>query len=183
MESGVNYRKPVSTDASFPTPLLDALSGYIHLTEDLGFAPESIAFFGKSAGGHLCLMLSRYLRDLGLPQPGRIVMLAPWCDFTLSSPSYKRNKTFDIIGRTGLQTAVRASMRWYKLEAFENPYFSPAKAKPDEWTYLKEAGTKVYLLAGTHELFYDEIVAVYKTMKEAGVDVRLREVSPVMSSD
>lgn len=59
-----------------------------------------------------------------------------------------------------------------------NPYFSPALAteKP-RFQHLVKSGVKVYIQTGTAEILYDEDVALFKGMREEGVDVRLREVS------
>jgi acetyl esterase/lipase len=41
---------------------------------------------GDSSGGGICLALAQRLREENLPQPRRIVLLAPWLDASLSNP-------------------------------------------------------------------------------------------------
>lgn len=173
---GINYRKPLIAETAFPAPLLDVLAGYLHLVINLHFDPADICIMGKSAGGHLALMLSRYLSDLGLPQPGSMALMAPWCDFKMNTPSYSTNAHFDTLVVSRLRKAVKSSLRWYRDEVISDPYFSPYDAKAGDWAYLAEAGTKVYMMVGTKEMFQDEIERVAKRLREAGVAVQLREV-------
>ena len=131
----------------------------------------------KSAGGHLALMLSRYLSDLGLPHPAAFCSMAPWCDIRLESPSYTYNLKFDFLSRNNLLLAASAATRYYKHEATDEVYFNPVLATPSDWTYLKKAGVKVYMMVGTKELFEHEVRTVAETMEAAGVDVTFREVT------
>jgi acetyl esterase/lipase len=62
--SGVNYRKSIQPDAAFPGNLLDALSGYLYLVNELGFEPDKVVVMGDSAGGNTALGLARYLGEL-----------------------------------------------------------------------------------------------------------------------
>ena len=160
-----------------PAPLIDALSGYVYLTKTLKFPASSIIFLGESAGGHLALMLSRYLTELDLPQPGHMALISPWADFTLSFPSYKTMAHYDTLHRGRLRNAVRSAMRWYTPEALKDAYFSPALHGKEAWTYLSDEGTKVWVVYGTRELFVDEDRAMIKAMEAAGVDVTVVEVS------
>lgn len=148
------------------------LAAYIHLLQ-LGFLPQNITFLGKSAGGNLALVLLRYLNDIRLPLPGKVGMMAPWCDLTMSFPSYTRHKDFDGLSRAKLLTSVRSAMRWYTPEGRE--YFSPALAGKGGWEWLE--GTEVYMQVGTRELFEDEVNKTAEDMRAAGVQVRVREVS------
>lgn len=47
---------------------------------------DNITIMGDSAGGGLSLALSMKIRDEGLTQPSRLVLLAPWLDLTMSNP-------------------------------------------------------------------------------------------------
>ena len=122
-------------------------------------------------------MLSRYLSDLDLAQPGVIALMAPWCDLTMSFPSYERHGKYDALVLGRLARSVKSAMRWYTPQAMDDPYFTPANADKEAWRYLKRGEVKVYMLLGTREMFEDEIKTMGKTMKEAGVRVRIREVS------
>jgi len=127
---------------------------------------------GKSAGGNLALVLLRYLHDLRLPLPGKVGMMAPWCDLSMSSGSYDRHKYFDTLCPPKLATAVRSAMRWYTPEGTE--WFSPALAGDAAWQWAR--GVDVYMQVGTRELFEDEVKKTARDMRASGVNVRVREV-------
>ncbi|KAK8853083.1 hypothetical protein IAR55_003784 [Kwoniella newhampshirensis] len=177
----VSYRKTLSSSAAFPAPLLDVFSAYIYLTRTISIPSTQIIILAESAGAHLAILLSQYLRDLSLPQPGCFALSSPWCDFTLSSPSYRTNAAYDQLCPLRLRRAVKSATRWYHPSWLEREeglaYFSPARVRDPEvhWRYLKEQGVKVYMQYGGRELFRDEIVTLGEGMRNAGVDVVVRE--------
>nr|XP_019044335.1 hypothetical protein I302_07619 [Kwoniella bestiolae CBS 10118]OCF23265.1 hypothetical protein I302_07619 [Kwoniella bestiolae CBS 10118] len=181
----INYRKTLSPQSAFPAPLLDVLSAYIYLTRQLNFPPKKIIILAESAGAHLALLLSQYLRDLDLPQMGYMVLSSPWADFTLSYPSYRSNAGYCQLSPIRLGRAVMSATRYYTREFVESGYASPAKMPLGGWRYLsddgEEGGTKVYMHYGGRELFRDEIEALGRGMKRDGVDVRMRLVSSAIS--
>lgn len=179
----MNYRKCLSPSTAFPAPLLDALAGYLHLTRTLGFPPENITLIGESAGGHLALTLSRYLADISLPQPGSMVLLSPWADFTMHpsrlAGSYVSYDACDVLIPRRLHMGIRSAVRYYTPESVKGPYFSPALSKGDEWKYLAKEGTRVLVFYGTKELFVDEDVALCAAMREGGVNLQVEQVGPM----
>ncbi|WVQ67175.1 uncharacterized protein L199_005370 [Kwoniella botswanensis] len=170
----VNYRKTLSPSSSFPAPLLDVFSAYFYLTRKLDVPPRNIIVLGESAGAHLALKLSQYLRDLSLPQTGYLILSSPWSDFTLSYPSYKYNSNYCQLSPIRLGRAVKSATRYLTPEFLGSGYASPAKMVSGGWKYLSEEGTKVYVHYGGRELFRDEIEDLGRGMKRDGVDVRMR---------
>ena len=57
---------------------------YSELAESVG--GDNVTLMGDSSGGGICLALAQRLREEGLPQPRRIVLLAPWLDVSMSNP-------------------------------------------------------------------------------------------------
>src|SRR3712207_7656426 len=47
---------------------------------------STVTLAGDSAGGGLALGLAQTLRDQGLPQPRRLLLVSPWLDLTLGNP-------------------------------------------------------------------------------------------------
>lgn len=70
----VEYRRTEQT--STPGALIDALSIYYHLVDNLGFEPDNISINGDSAGGHLVNTLVQYLVEGGEKTPGKIVLMS-----------------------------------------------------------------------------------------------------------
>ena len=84
----------------------------------------------------------------------------------------------DILASNMDAKPLRSAMRHYTPEAIaEDPYFCPAKATASDWAYLKNESVKVYVMVGTEEILRDDGLGIVRGMKEAGVDVTLREVS------
>jgi len=94
----VEYRlsstHPLPEQHPFPAALLDALAGYIHLVDVMGYDPSNIIVAGDSAGGNLALALTRYLVEnkgragtdtptLPAP-PGHLLLISPRTDLSNS---------------------------------------------------------------------------------------------------
>lgn len=66
----------------FPAALQDALTAYLYLVRTVGLAPSAVTLSGDSAGGNIAVALLRYLSEfggqVGVPPPGRVVLIAPW---------------------------------------------------------------------------------------------------------
>ncbi|ORX39406.1 Alpha/Beta hydrolase protein [Kockovaella imperatae] len=77
----VDYR--LAAQGPWPLPLIDAISAYKYLL-DIGMTPDKIIIFGDSAGGHLAMALTRYLRDEGrhegMGMPKGLILMSPWSD-------------------------------------------------------------------------------------------------------
>ncbi|KAH7105770.1 Alpha/Beta hydrolase protein [Auriculariales sp. MPI-PUGE-AT-0066] len=67
----------------FPAAILDCFGAYLYLI-DLGFKPENIILTGDSAGANLALTLTHLLSTVNVALPGRVVVLSPAADWTLS---------------------------------------------------------------------------------------------------
>lgn len=78
----VDYR--LAPTAPWPLPLLDAISAYRYLVVELGISERDIVIIGDSAGGHLALALTRWIRDegnkIGLLGQRALILMSPWCD-------------------------------------------------------------------------------------------------------
>ena len=92
----VDYR--LAPEHPFPAGHDDALAAtkwaFDH-ADDLGMDPKRIAVGGDSAGGNLTLALLHRIKAAGQPMPACAVMLSPFVDFTLSSPSLVTNQKRD----------------------------------------------------------------------------------------
>jgi acetyl esterase/lipase len=120
----VDYR--LAPTAPWPLPLLDAISAW----HSLG-THRDIIIVGDSAGGHLALALTRYLRDEGLPLPRGLVVLSPWVDIGFTNQwgeeEIKFNADSDTIDDTFGPFATSLLLRALPPDAMHtSPYLSPA---------------------------------------------------------
>lgn len=94
IEYRLSSTRLLSEKHPFPAALLDALAGYIHLVDVMGYDPSNIVVTGNSAGGNLALALVRYLVENqghqrecipSLPAPpGNLLLICPWTDLSNS---------------------------------------------------------------------------------------------------
>ena len=91
---GFDYR--LAPEHRCPAASDDCLAVYIALVED-GVVPH--ALMGDSAGGALALGTAMRARDAGLALPEKLVLISPWLDLTMSSPSYETLKHQDIFSK------------------------------------------------------------------------------------
>jgi monoterpene epsilon-lactone hydrolase len=76
-----DYR--LAPEHPFPAAVDDAVRAYRWML-DSGTPPARVTVSGDSAGGGLVLSLLLSVREQGLPQPGRALLLCPWVDLTCS---------------------------------------------------------------------------------------------------
>ena len=73
---------------------------------------ESVTIMGDSSGGGISLALAQRLRDDGHAQPGRVILLSPWLDATLSHPDVPEFDKIDpFLGVEGLRYGGRVYAR------------------------------------------------------------------------
>ena|SRR5689334_22785048 len=64
----------------------------------------NVTIMGDSSGGGISLALAQRLREDGLVQPGRLILLSPWLDATLSNPEIVEFDKIDpFLGVEGLR--------------------------------------------------------------------------------
>ena len=85
----LDYR--LAPEHPYPAAREDALTAYKEML-DWGIEPSQIIIAGDSAGGGLALSTALGIRDAGWPMPAALVLLSPWTDMSLSSPSFQHNK-------------------------------------------------------------------------------------------
>lgn len=115
-----HYR--LAPEAPFPHGLNDVLAAYEGVLAR-GVEPRHIVLAGDSAGGGLALALAVSIRDKGLPQPGKLVLISPWTDLTLSGESLRSKASADHMLTWGWITAK--TPMYHGLTAPEHPLVSP----------------------------------------------------------
>ncbi|EKM77135.1 hypothetical protein AGABI1DRAFT_77545 [Agaricus bisporus var. burnettii JB137-S8] len=153
----------------FPTALLDALTAYVFLINEIGFDPSDIIVEGDSAGANLAYALTRYLVEYSwtpeLPAPpGALLLLSPWADLSdshdhLENGSVSKNIASDVLGdpTEKLKDPVKAFTGPHGLEAAKNnPYISPASLYPSLVVNFK-GFPRTFIVAGGAEVLIDQI--------------------------
>jgi acetyl esterase/lipase len=157
-----DYR--LAPEHPFPAGVKDALLAYGWLLSQ-GFSEADIVIGGDSAGGGLALSMLLALREAKAKMPLAAVLMAPWTDLTVSSPSYETLRAKDpIIDRDRL----RQSGLWYAGNRDPaDPMLSPLFADP--------TGLPPLLIhAGGDEVMVDDSVLFAEKAKAAGVETVLK---------
>jgi acetyl esterase/lipase len=163
----------------FPAALIDALTGYRHLVEDVGILPSNIILVGDSAGANLALALTRYLKETGIFQiPGGMILLSPWVDLGTSHAGPTSSRTTNVSSDyLGPPDHLDPSLL-YATGAFagphprsvleENIYISPASKNIPE-KVLREAFVgfpRTLVVSGSGEQLLDSIETLAKRMEK-----------------
>ena len=125
-----------------------------------GATPALIGMFGDSAGGGLTAGSVLKMRDQGLPLPGALYLMSPWCDLTDQGDSLQTLANLDPV-------LTRDSSAW-NAEAYadpqdqKNPYVSPVYGD-----YAK-AFPPTLIQGGTREMLLSNFVREYQAIRSGG---------------
>jgi len=128
---------------------------------------DPVLVVGDSAGGGLALAASLTLRDEGLRQPSRLVLISPWLDATLSDERQVAIAAKDkMLRRPGLREAARLYAGPLGLD---DPLVSPINGDLRGLPSLT-------VFTGTHDILDCDSQRLARTAREVGVSVDLHEV-------
>ncbi|WP_104435019.1 alpha/beta hydrolase fold domain-containing protein [Kineococcus xinjiangensis] len=125
---------------------------------------EQVVLAGDSAGGGMALAVAGHLRDTGRAQPGRIVLIAPWVDVSMSNPELAALEPRDpMLARAGSAEAGRM----YAGELGPaHPWVSPL--------FGRCAGlAPLTVVVGTRDLVHPDTELFVERARAEGVDVDL----------
>jgi acetyl esterase/lipase len=157
----VDYR--LAPEHRYPAAPDDCHGAYRWLLAQ-GCDPRGIVIAGDSAGGNLALATLHRIKAAGEPLPAAAVMISPFVDFTLSSPSLVANERADPIFTLRGITALRELYAWPEqfLDPSLSPLFGDFRGLPP-----------LLIQAGTTEMLRDEALRTAAVAKAGGVDVEL----------
>lgn len=122
------------------------------------------ALVGDSAGAGLCLALTQDLKASASTLPGRISLITPWVDATLSHPSIPATSRRDpMLGIAGIREAGRL---YAGSLGADHPWVSPLRADLRGLPPLQ-------VLAGTDDILHHDAVAFAEMARTAGCSVEL----------
>lgn len=147
----------------------DVVHGAAGLARDLlaGRDADQVQVMGDSAGGGLALAASLTLRDEGLRQPSRLVLISPWLDATLSDERQVAIAAKDkMLRRPGLREAARLYAGPLGLD---DPLVSPINGDLRGLPSLT-------VFTGTHDILDCDSQRLARMAREAGVPIDLHAV-------
>jgi len=125
-----------------------------------------VTFMGDSSGGGISLALAQLLREQGLAQPGRLVLLSPWLDATLSNPEIVAvDKTDPFLGVEGMKYGGRVYARDVDPKCY---LVSPVYGS------LKDLAP-ISLFIGTRDIFFPDCRKLRDKAATEGVRIDYRE--------
>jgi acetyl esterase/lipase len=127
---------------------------------------SNITIMGDSSGGGIALALAQRLRDEGIAQPGRLILLSPWLDATLSNPEIAEFDKIDpFLGVDGLKYggAVYARDVDPKSYLVSLVYGSVKNLAP------------ISLFIGTRDILFPDCHKLRDQATDEGVDIDYRE--------
>lgn len=171
----------------YPTQLRQAANGLSHILS-AGFGPRDIVIGGDSAGGNLAAAL---LCHLVQPQPtvdpveleeplAAAFLVSPWVTGRTSDASFTENSRVDMISAWTITKAGRDLLGGNNNLAGDagqgvptNISF-PLDVEPSYFEGLSTAVRQIYVTAGNHEVFRDQVVAYVDKVRRlsAGIEVR-----------
>ncbi|MCW2938750.1 MAG: Alpha/beta hydrolase fold-3 domain protein [Actinomycetia bacterium] len=148
---------------SHPAPLEDTTAAYRWLL-DQGIEAQHIALTGDSSGGGLSITTMLRARELGLPTAAALMLISPWVDMTVSSPTFESNRETEAFFYQEVVEAL-AGMFLAGTDP-KDPLASPLHA---DLTGLPP----MYIQVGGHETMLGESLQLDENARKAGVDVRV----------
>ena len=158
-----NYRR--SPEHKFPAQIDDVEKAYRWLLAQR-ICPENIASIGHSIGGNLAVSLAVTLREKGVPLPGAILSVSPWCDLEMNNETLESNAETDALLSRPLVETFRELWIGGTGAAWNDPRVNLLYA---DLTGLPP----IMVYYGTHEILAGEAVEFAKRAQDAGVDVSL----------
>lgn len=137
---------------------------YNELAADNGSA--NITIMGDSSGGGISLSLAQQLREAGVDQPGRLILLSPWLDASLSNPEIAEFDKIDpFLGVAGLQYGGAAYARDVDVQScLVSPVYGSVRDL-----------APISLFIGTRDILYPDCRKLRERAADEGVRIDYRE--------
>jgi acetyl esterase/lipase len=157
-----DYR--LAPEHPFPAATEDCVTAYKWLLEQ-GIAPHNIVVGGESAGATLTLSLLLALKEQQIDLPRAAFVISPVTDLRCGAASFTYNAPHDVapMGSWTVWTNMYIAGN-DPTTPLLSPLFGDFRGIPP-----------LYVCVGTHEIHYDDCLALARVARDHGVDVTLRE--------
>jgi acetyl esterase/lipase len=127
---------------------------------------SNITIMGDSSGGGIALALAQRLRGEGIAQPGRLILLSPWLDATLSNPEIAEFDKIDpFLGVDGLKYGGAVYARDVDPKSYlVSPVYGSVKNL-----------APISLFIGTRDILFPDCHKLRDQATDEGVDIDYRE--------
>lgn len=116
---------------------------------------EKIVLMGDSAGGGLALAIALYLKNKKIKMPNELILISPWVDVSMDNPEIKKYENKDpFLTVDSLKASVKP---WLNGLDEHDWHVSPIYGDVEELN-------NVTIFVGTREIFYPDIVKLYKKL-------------------
>lgn len=128
------------------------------------YGADHVVLMGDSAGGGFAAGLAESLPQLGVGQPGALVLISPWVDLSMRNPASTDHADEDPtlavwgLSEMGKSWADGDDPTLYRL----SPIYGDVSVLRNVTIYV-----------GTREILYPDAMAFADRLRQAGVDVRL----------
>lgn len=156
---------PLAPESMYPDAL-DALYDVYESLLDQGIKAKDIILSGDSCGANLALALALKIQKHEQPQPSGLILLSPFLDLTLSSPSLRYNSKHDALLsiealETGIDYYVPASIDRSDPEV--SPFFADLTGLPP-----------IHIQVGSKEILLDDAQRFKEKAEKAKLDVEFK---------
>ncbi len=130
------------------------------------FNNPKIYLIGDSCGGGLVLSVSQKIKEIGLTQPEKIILMSPWLDLSLSNPDIPELQKNDIMIRP---EKLKRTGKMYAADLdISDSLISPINA---DLTIFPE----IHLFTGTHDVLFADSKKFVEIAKKSGVEINYYE--------
>lgn len=144
----------------YPQGLEDALAVWNHLMH-IGYGADNVIVVGDSAGGNMALEICLKLKKQERMLPNALVLMSPWSDMTMTSPTYQTKKDVDPLITEEYVRLVRDAYA-PNVEDYKDPKYSPLFADLHHFP-------KTYIQVGGKEILLHDSTELAKKMNKSGV--------------
>lgn len=156
---------PLAPESMYPEAL-DALFDVYETLLNQGIQSKDIILSGDSCGANLALALALKIQKQQRPQPSGLILLSPFLDLTLSSPSLRYNNTHDAL--LSIET-LEAGIDYYVPKSMDrsdpeiSPFFADLSGLPP-----------IHIQVGSKEILLDDAQRFKEKVEKAKVDVEFK---------